>query len=483
MRLKTPGAPPGSQTGENKMGVMSEGRLLLNMALPLMASMLVQALYNIVDSAYVSHIADGGNALTALSLAFPIQNMIVGFGGGVAIGVNSLLSRSLGAGDREKANYAAGNGVVLSALVSLLFVVFGVFFSRPFFAAQSENPGTIESGAVYASICCILVGGVFFEFLFERMLQATGRTFLTMITQGTGAVINIILDPILIFGLGPIPAMGVAGAAIATVIGQWTAAGLALLFNLKRNPDVRFGKKYFRLQKDAVKQILTVGVPTTVMMAIGSVMNFGMNQIFQRMDPEETATSVFGVYYKLQSFFFMPVFGINNATISILAYNYGAGRPERMTKTLRLSILSAAAIMLAGTLTFQFAPHLLLSIFKTDGRFLEMGITALRVISIHFPVAAVCIILGATFQAVGIGVYSTITSLCRQLVALLPAALLLSLTGEVRFVWWAFPIAECISLLVSLLLFLRVYRKKIRPLKKEPESEDSVTSAPHTSAM
>ena len=465
MRLKSSSEP----NSENKMGVMSEGRLLANMALPLIASMLVQALYNIVDSVYVSHIDDGGSALTALTLAFPIQNMIVGFGGGIAIGVNSLLARSLGAKDRERANFAAGNGIVLSALFSILFIVFGIFFSRPFFAAQSANPLTVESGTVYASICCILVGGVFFEFLFERMLQATGRTLHTMITQGTGALINIILDPILIFGLGPIPPLGVAGAAIATVIGQWTAAVLALIFNLRKNPDVSFAAKYLRLQGNTVRQILSVGVPTTVMMAIGSVMNFGMNQIFQKLDPEETATSVFGVYYKLQSFFFMPVFGINNATISILAYNYGAKKPDRMIRTLRVSILSAVCIMLLGTLTFELAPQLLLGIFKTDARFMEMGISALRIISIHFPVAAVCIVLGATFQSVGIGIYSTVVSLCRQLLALLPAAFLLSLAGEVRLVWWAFPIAETISLTVTLLFFLRVYRKRIRPMRKRAE--------------
>ena len=463
-----------NQNTDNKMGVMSEGRLLLNMALPLIASMLVQALYNVVDSVYVSHINDGGSALAALTLAFPIQNMIVGFGGGVSIGVNSLLSRALGARDREKANFAAGNGIVLSFLASLIFVLFGLFFSRPFFSVQSANPLTVENGAVYASICCVFVGGVFFEFLFERMLQATGRTVHTMITQGTGAVINIILDPVLIFGLGPVPAMGVAGAAVATVVGQWTAALLALLFNLKKNPDVTLGRRYLRLRKEVVGQILSVGIPTTVMMAIGSVMNFGMNQIFQKLDPEETATSVFGVYYKLQSFFFMPVFGLNNATISILAFNFGAKNPKRMLRTLRISILSAVAIMLVGTATFELAPQLLLSIFKTDGRFVEMGVSALRIIAIHFPVAAVCIVLGATFQAVGIGIYSTITSLCRQLVALLPAAFLLSLTGEVVAVWWAFPIAEVMSLAVTLFLFFRVYKRKIAPLKPPRETSSDL---------
>ena len=458
--------PSSSAPAENKMGTMREGKLLANMALPLIASMLVQALYNIVDSVYVSHIADNGSALTALTLAFPIQNMIVGFGGGIGIGVNSLLSRSLGEKDAERANRAAGNGIVLSAITSLLFVVFGIFFARPFFAAQSSNPLTVESGTVYASICCIFVGGVFFEFLFERMLQATGRTLYTMITQGAGALINILLDPLLIFGIGPFPEMGVAGAAIATVAGQWIAALLAFLFNLKKNPDVRFSSRYLRLQWETVRQIMTVGIPSVIMMSISSVMNFSMNQIFQRMDPEETATSVFGVYYKLQSFFFMPVFGINNATISILAYNYGARKPKRMTRTLRLAIFAAAAIMLLGTLTFEIGPELLLRIFKSDGSFLQMGVTALRVISIHFPVAAVCIILGATFQAVGIGIYSTITSLCRQMLALLPAAFLLSLTGRIEAVWWAFPIAEVISLLVTVIFFLRVYRKRIRPLSK-----------------
>ena len=461
---KTSSTAAGTQT-ENKMGVMKEGRLLANMALPLIASMLVQALYNIVDSVYVSHIADNGSALTALTLAFPIQNLIVGFGGGIAIGVNSLLARSLGEKNQERANRAAGNGIVLSASASVLFILFGIFFARPFFAVQSENALTVQSGTTYASICCILVGGVFFEFLFERMLQSTGRTFYTMITQGTGAVINIILDPILIFGWGFIPAMGVAGAAVATVIGQWTAAFLAILFNFKKNPDVQFGLRYLKLRGETVRQILSVGVPTTIMMGISSIMNFGMNQIFQKLDPEEIATSVFGVYYKLQSFFFMAVFGINNAAISILAFNFGARKPKRMVRTLRLAIGVSLGIMLAGTLVFQFGPELLLSIFKTEPAFMETGVPALRIISIHFPVAAVCIILGATFQAVGIGVYSTISSLCRQLVALLPAAFLLSLTGAVRSVWWAFPIAEVMSLLITIILFIRVYRKKIKPLE------------------
>lgn len=445
---------------ENKMGVMPIGKLLFNMALPMIISMIVQALYNVVDSIYVSQVSE--SAVTALSLAFPVQNMQIGFGLGIAVGVNSLLSKSLGEKNQEAANYAAGNGIFLVIIAVALFMLFGVFGARPYFEMQSTVEETVEGGIAYTSICCVLTLGCFAQMLGERLLQSSGRTVYTMISQSTGAVINIILDPIFIHGWLGLPAMGVAGAAIATVIGQWIAAGMCLFFNLRFNPDVQLGLKYIRPRAQTLGPILAVGIPTLVMNSIGSVMNFGMNQIFQGF--QETATGVFGIYYKLQSFFFMPLFGTNNATISIIAYNYGARKPERMTKTLRLALVTGLCFMLFGLTVFQLVPEALLGLFNPSDEFLRMGIKALRIVSIHFPIAAVGIMLGASFQALGNGIYSTIVSLCRQLLALLPAAYLLSLTGNVDNVWWSFPIAEVVSALVTLILYRRLYLAKIKPL-------------------
>ena len=445
---------------ENKMGVMPIGKLLFNMALPMIISMIVQALYNVVDSIYVSQVSE--SAVTALSLAFPVQNMQIGFGLGIAVGVNSLLSKSLGEKNQEAANYAAGNGIFLVIIAVALFMLFGVFGARPYFEMQSTVEETVEGGIAYTSICCVLTLGCFAQMLGERLLQSSGRTVYTMISQSTGAVINIILDPIFIHGWLGLPAMGVAGAAIATVIGQWVAAGMCLFFNLRFNPDVQLGLKYIRPRTQTLKPILAVGIPTLVMNSIGSVMNFGMNQIFQGF--QETATGVFGIYYKLQSFFFMPLFGTNNATISIIAYNYGARKPERMTKTLRLALVTGLCFMLFGLAVFQLMPQTLLGLFNPSEEFLRMGVKALRIVSIHFPIAAVGIMLGASFQALGNGIYSTIVSLCRQLLVLLPAAYLLSLTGNVDNVWWSFPIAEVVSALVTLILYRRLYLAKIKPL-------------------
>ncbi len=445
---------------ENKMGVMPIGKLLFNMALPMIISMIVQALYNVVDSIYVSQVSE--SAVTALSLAFPVQNMQIGFGLGIAVGVNSLLSKSLGEKNQEAANYAAGNGIFLVIIAVALFMLFGVFGARPYFEMQSTVEETVEGGIAYTSICCVLTLGCFAQMLGERLLQSSGRTVYTMISQSTGAVINIILDPIFIHGWLGLPAMGVAGAAIATVIGQWIAAGMCLFFNLRFNPDVQLGLKYIRPRAQTLKPILAVGIPTLVMNSIGSVMNFGMNQIFQGF--QETATGVFGIYYKLQSFFFMPLFGTNNATISIIAYNYGARKPERMTKTLRLALVTGLCFMLFGLTVFQLVPEALLGLFNPSDEFLRMGIKALRIVSIHFPIATAGIMLGASFQALGNGIYSTIVSLCRQLLVLLPAAYLLSLTGNVDNVWWSFPIAEVVSALVTLILYRRLYLAKIKPL-------------------
>ncbi len=446
--------------GENKMGVMPLGKLLVNMALPLIISMLVQACYNVVDSIYVSRISE--SAVTALSLAFPIQNLMIGFATGVGVGVNALFSRSLGERNQERANRTAGNGIILALIAMALFMVFGLFFARPFFASQSDVLETVNGGTSYIMICTVFSGGIFLEILNERLLQGTGRSFYSMITQTTGALLNIILDPIFIFGWFGIPAMGIAGAAVATVIGQWVAACLAIFFNFRINHDVQFSLAFMKLRKNIVQPILTVGIPSIIMMGIGSIMTFGMNQILQGFS--ETATGVFGIYYKLQSFFLMPLFGLNNAAISIIAFNYGARKPKRITGTVKRSYAIAFSVMMIGLLVFQLVPDVLLGVFDPTPEFLEMGRSALRTISFHFPLAAGCIALGATFQALGDGLYFTFVSMCRQLVVLLPVAYLMSLTGNVHNVWWAFPAAECCSLTLTLLFYRKIYRKKVKPL-------------------
>ena len=456
---------------ENKMGNMPLGKLLFNMALPLVLSMLVQALYNVVDSVYVAGYSQ--NAVTALSLAFPIQNLQIGFATGAAVGMNSLLSKSLGEGNRERANRAAGNGIFLTLVFVAAFMLFGFFGAGAYYNMQNISPETAKAGTEYTSICCIYTAGVFISILCERLLQASGKTIYTMYTQGTGAVLNILLDPLFIYGFEPlgIPEMGAAGAAVATVIGQWVGAIMGIFFNLKKNTDVQFALRYLRPDKEIMGKILAVGVPSIIMMAIGSVMNFGMNQIFLGFEGiGETASGVFGIYFKLQSFFFMPLFGINNAAISILAFNYGARQPKRITGTLKRTVGTAMIIMLLGLAIFQIFPDVLMGFFSTSadaagGEFVNMGISALRIISLMFPMAAVGIALGgAAFPAMGNGLYSTITSLCRQLIVLLPVAYLLSLTGDVHAVWWSFPIAEVVSMVITLLLYGKVYRNKIKPL-------------------
>lgn len=445
---------------ENKMGVMPVGKLLVNMALPMIISMLVQAFYNIVDSVYVSQVSE--SAVTALSLAFPVQNMQIGFAVGVGVGVNALLSQSLGRKDQESVNWAAGQGVFLALVATALFMLFGFFGVRPYYTMQSTVAETVEGGIAYTSICCIFTVGIFIQVLCERLLQATGRAMQTMILQGTGAIINIILDPVFIHGWWGMPRMGVAGAAVATVIGQCTGAVLGIYLNLRHNPEVQLHVKFMKPNWKVISPILEVGIPSVVMNGIGSVMNFGMNQILQGFN--EVATGVFGIYYKLQSLFFMPLFGINNATISILAYNYGARKPKRIVHTLKLATAVAVCIMLVGLAVFQLFPQALLGIFNPTEEFLAIGVKALRILCLPFPVAAICISLGASFQALGKGSYSTVVSLCRQLIVLLPVAYLLSLTGSVDNVWWSFPIAEVMSALVTGLLFAKLYRQKVKPL-------------------
>ena len=455
--------------GGNKMGVMPIGKLLVNMALPLVISMLVQALYNVVDTIYVSRISE--SAVTALGLAFPIQNLLIGCATGVGVGVNSLLSKSLGERNHERANRTAGNGFLLSGVFAVLFALFGIFFARPFFATQTSVTETLEGGSAYLAIVCIGSIGVFIQILHERLLQASGKAMLSMVTQNTGAIINIILDPIMIFGWFGCPAMGLAGAALATVVGQWAGAILAMFLNWKYNEELHIMRRHAKPDGYVLRTVMSIGVPSIIMVGIGSINNFGINQILQ--DFSETATGVFSIYFKLQSFFFMPLFGINNAVISIVAFNYGARKPERMLGTVKLACFVGVGIMLLGLMAFQLFPELLLGIFDPSAEFMVMGIQALRTISLCFPVAAVCIILGSTFQALGTGFYSTIVSLCRQLIVLLPAAWLLSQAGVVNRVWWAWPIAESMGLTMTLVLFLRNYRCRIKPLFQAESAQDA----------
>lgn len=445
---------------ENKMGVMPVNRLLFSMSLPMILSMLVQALYNIVDSIFVAQI--GETALAAVSLAFPVQNLIIAVSVGTGVGVNALLSRSLGEKNQETANLAAVNGIFVFFLSYLLFAVFGLFFARMYFSVQTSNPEIIEQGTIYLSVCSIFSFGIFLEIALERIMQSTGRTIYNMITQGLGAIINIILDPILIFGLFGFPRMGILGAAVATVIGQIIAMLLLLYFNIRKNSDVNLNMRRFRPDTAIIAEIYRVGLPSIIMQSISSVMTFGVNKILLLFS--ETAVSVFGIYFKLQSFIFMPVFGLNNAMVPIVAYNYGAARKDRIMKTIRSSVTAAVAIMLAGLAIFQIFPEQLLYLFDASEHMMGIGVPALRIISLSFLFAGYCIVIGSVFQALGNGVYSLITSAARQLVCILPAAWLFASVFGLHAVWYAFPLAEIISVVLTTLLFRRIYRKKIQLL-------------------
>lgn len=439
---------------------MPVNRLLLSMSLPMIISMIVQALYNVVDSIFVSFISE--NALTAVSMAFPIQNLMISVGAGLGVGINALLSRSLGEKNQEKANQTAVQGIFLVAMSFLLFLMFGVFGSSAFMHSQTDISEILESGTIYLTICSSLSFAIFGQMTFERLLQSTGRTMYTMITQGTGAVINIILDPILIFGYLGFPKLGVAGAAIATVFGQFVAFLLAVFFNLRKNTDIQISFRGFRPHTRILKEILAVGIPSIIMQAISSVMTFGMNKILFRFSP--TAVAVFGAYFKLQSFVFMPVFGLNNGMVPIIAYNYGAGKRDRLIKTIKLSIAYAVGIMLAGLITIQLIPGSLLGMFNASPQMLEIGIPALRIISLSFVFAGYCIITSSVFQALGNGIYSMIVSIVRQIVILLPVAYLFSKTGVLSAVWLAFPIAELASLTLCTMFLLRINKNVIHKI-------------------
>ncbi len=452
------------QTKENKMGTMPVNKLLVSMSLPMMVSMLVQALYNVVDSIFVSRINE--NALTAVSLAFPIQTLMIAVAGGTCVGINAVLSKALGEKEQERADNTAVSGIVLMAASYVLFLLVGLFATRAFYLSQTDDAQIVEYGVQYLSIVCICSFGLFAQFVFERLLQSTGRTFYIMITQGTGAIINIILDPIFIFGLFGMPKMGVAGAAVATIMGQIIAGTIAMVLNFTKNEDIHIRFKGFKLEREIVGMIYKIGVPSMIMQAIGSVMTYGMNKILISFTP--TATAVFGVYFKLQSFIFMPVFGLNNGLVPILAYNYGAGRRDRFIQAMKCAILYAACIMALGVVIFQAIPEILLGFFSASDEMLRIGVPALRIICISFLPAAFGIVCGTAFQALGYAVYSMFVSMARQLVVLLPAAFLLSLSGQVTYVWWAFPIAEIMSLTMTVIFLVRINNRVIRYIGEEP---------------
>lgn len=437
------------------MGVMPVGKLLFTMSLPIMISMLVQALYNVVDSMFVARVSE--NALTALSMAFPIQNLMIAVSTGLGVGLNAVLSRALGAKDEKGVNRAATNGIMLLFICGLVFMLGGATIVRPYFEMQTDIAEIVESGVDYTTIVMLGSMGIFMQILFERLLQSTGRTLLTMVSQGVGAIANIILDPIFIFGLFGVPKMGVAGAAYATILGQWIAAAIGLVMNIRKNPEVSISMKGFRPHGATIRRILAIGIPSVVMQSIGSIMTFLMNQILIAFSA--TAVAVFGVYFKLQSFVFMPVFGLNNGMVPIIAYNYGAQKPERIHKTIRLGMVYAVAIMVIGLLVFQLIPKELLLMFDASDAMLEIGAPALRIMSLAFVFAGISIVAGSSCQAFGYSVYSMFISIARQIVVLIPAAYLLSLAGVLRNVWFAFPIAEVVSLLLSL-MFLRITLKK-----------------------
>lgn len=448
---------------ENRMGTEHIPSLLMKMALPMMLSMLVQALYNVVDSIFVAKISE--DALTALSVAFPLQNLMIAFATGLGVGINSLLSRALGEKDRQKANAAAGNGLFLELCAALLFVFIGFVLGPAFVRSQTSSAIVADHGITYVRICIGMGAFCFIAIFYERMLQATGKTHLAMIGQLVGALINIIFDPILIFGLLGFPKLGVAGAAIATVFGQFCGAMVSLAIHQKKNREIHITLSGLRPRSFTVRTILSVGIPSIIMGSIGSVMTYCVNRILDGFS--STAVAVFGVYFKLQSFFFMPVFGLNNAMVPLIAYNYGARRPARMKQTIRWAVIYACSIMAVGLLLMQLMPDVFLRLFDASDDMLRIGVPALRTISLAFVGAGYAIVLSSTFQALGRGLYSMFVSIARQLVVLVPAAWLLSRTGQLSAVWWAFPIAELMSALVSTLFFLHLKKTLLLPLEQQ----------------
>lgn len=446
---------------QNRMGTMPVNRLLISMSLPMIISMLVQALYNIIDSIFVARI--GESALAAVSMAFPVQSLMIAVSSGTCVGVNALLSRSLGEQNQEEAEKAAVNGIFLAILGAAVFALFGIFGTRFYFASQTDDAEIIEYGVRYLRICLMGSFGFYLEMVFERIMQSTGRTIYNMYSQGAGAITNIILDPIMIFGLFGCPAMGISGAALATITGQFLAMFLSFRFNQKKNTDVSISMRGFRPDAASIRSIYAVGIPSIIMQSISSVMTYGMNQIL--IGFSSTAVTVFGVYFKLQSFIFMPVFGLNNGMIPIIAYNYGARNKKRIMDTAGFSIAIAMSIMLVGLAIFQFFTPQLLMLFGASEHMLEIGVPALRLISISFLFAGYCIIVGSVFQALGNGIYSLIVSFARQLVCLLPMAYIFARIWGLHAVWYSYPLAEIMSVIMSTILFIRIYHEKIKGLE------------------
>ncbi|MFL2075376.1 MATE family efflux transporter [Marinilactibacillus psychrotolerans] len=449
----------------NKLGTMPMNRLVLNLSLPMMISMLIQSLYNVVDSMFVAQISE--EALAALSLAYPVQMLMLAIQVGSGVGMNAELSKRLGEDRRDLASETANNGVFLGFIHYAIFLILGLLLIRPFFQAQTDNPVIIQYGIEYTMIITTFSIGKFMQFVYERTLQATGRTMYTMITQGTGAILNIALDPILIFGLFGFPAMGVYGAAIATVFAQIISALMAFTFNAKFNDDVDMKYKGFRPNWTVIKRIYSVGIPSMIMTSITSLVTFLLNNILLQFT--STATAVYGVYIRLQGFAFMPVFGLNNGMIPIVSFNYGARNKKRMIQAIQICLIYAISLMLTGTILFQLFPTQLLGLFSASEEMTAIGVSALRTISISFILAGFSIIMGTVFQALGNGMLSLWVNVIRQLVVLIPAAYLLSLTGNVPAVWWAIVISEAVAVVFSAIAMRYVYKQKIKPMSDNME--------------
>lgn len=454
-----------TEQAQNKMGTMPVRKLLISMSLPMMASMLVQALYNIVDSIFVSRVSEA--ALTAVSISFPIQNLMISLGVGIGVGVNALLSKSLGEGNQKHAQRIALQGIFIELICCLIFILIGFFAMDVFFRGQTNDAEIIALGKDYLSICCIFSVGLFAQLIFERLLQATGRTMLSMISQCTGAITNILCDPLLIFGVPAlgIPAMGVTGAAIATVFGQIVGGIVAIILNVRKNKELRFAVRGFRVDGKVCGSILYIGIPSAIMGSIGSFMTYGINKIlFAFGEIGKTAAAVFGIYFKLQSFVFMPVFGLNNGMVPIVSFNYGARRADRILQTVRLSAIYAVSIMVIGMAVVQLIPGQLLLLFDASEHMLRIGVPALRIISLCFVFAGFTIVCSSVFQALGNSFFSMIMSITRQLAVLLPAAYVLAHTIGLEAVWYAFPIAEVFCLVIAVIMLRHTYNKVIKPL-------------------
>jgi len=447
------------------MGTYPIPKLLISMSVPIMISMLVQALYNIVDSIFVAQISAEQFELTAVSVAFPLQNLIIAFASGMGVGVTALISRSLGEKKADEAGHAAAQGILLEIACYAVFLIVGLFFVRPFFESQTSNPLIIEYGVQYLSICCVASFGVFMQIVFEKFLQSTGKTVLSMITQAAGAIINIILDPILIFGWFGFPAMGIRGAAVATVVGQICAAIIAAVLHFTKNREIKMTLRDFRPDAKRMINILSIGIPSAAMMSVGSLMTYLLNKIlFSLEEIGEIAATIFGIYFKLQSFVIMPCIGLNNGMLPIVAYNYGARNKKRITSTIKLAISVSVVLMGLGVLLFQLAPDWLLGLFDTNESMMEIGRTAMRIISIHFIFAAFNVVIVGAFQAFGYGVFSMIISFVRQIIVLIPTAYLLSRIATVNHIWLAFPIAEFAALVLRVCFYIYLYKNKIKNL-------------------